>query len=90
MAQQEVELRPAAQAYDLLAWTYYLKENTTKALEIIEQHVIDKTLEPVAMYHLAEILKANGNITFIQDIKSALLESSFELGLVMTEKIEQL
>ena len=52
--------------------------------------MIDKTLEPVAMYHLAEILKANGNITFIQDIKSALLESSFELGLVMTEKIEQL
>ncbi|MEM6717821.1 MAG: tetratricopeptide repeat protein [Bacteroidota bacterium] len=88
LAQQEVNLRPTAQAYDLLAWTYHLQGNSAKALTITEQHVIDKTFEPVAHYHIAEILKANGKS--FQNIKAELLESSFELGPVMTQKIEEL
>jgi tetratricopeptide (TPR) repeat protein len=90
IAQQEVKLRPTPQSYDLLAWTYHLQGNSAKALEIIETYVIDKTFEPVAMYHVAEILKVNGNTTTVADIKSELLESSFEVGPIMTEKIERL
>ncbi|AXG71859.1 tetratricopeptide repeat protein [Kordia sp. SMS9] len=90
LAEEEVKLRPTAQAYDLLAWTYHLQGNSEKALEIIEQHVIDKTFEPVAMYHVAEILKANGNTNNIATIKAELLDSSFELGPVMTQKIQRL
>ncbi|WP_313791436.1 hypothetical protein [Lacinutrix neustonica] len=30
-----------------------------EALEIMENHVVDKTYEPVALYHLAEVYKAN-------------------------------
>ena len=90
LAQLEVKLRPTAQAYDLLAWTYYLHGNASKALEIAEEHVIDKTFEPVAQYHIAEILKANGKTAAIKDIKTELLESSFELGPVMTQKIQRL
>jgi tetratricopeptide (TPR) repeat protein len=90
LAQQEVKLRPTAQAYDLLAWTYYLQGNARKALDIIEQHVIDKTFEPVAQYHSAEILKANGKTERIATIKQELLDSSFEVGPVMTQKIQNL
>ncbi|WP_298518196.1 tetratricopeptide repeat protein [uncultured Kordia sp.] len=90
IAQQEIELRPTPQAYDLLAWTYHLQGDAAKALDIVKAHIIDKTFEPVAMYHVAEILKANGETATIQDIKSELLESSFELGPIMTQKIERL
>lgn len=90
IAQQEVHLRPTPQSYDLLAWTYHLQGNSAKALEIIEKHVIGKTFEPVAMYHTAEILKANGDTTTIKDIKAELLESSFEVGPILTEKIQRL
>ena len=90
IAQQEVALRPTAQSYDLLAWTYHLQGNSAKALEVIQNHVIDKTFEPVAMYHVAEILKANGNTENVLEIKSELLESSFEVGPVLTEKIQRL
>ena len=90
IAKQEVELRPTPQSYDLLAWTYHLQGNSEKALEIIKNHVIDKTFEPVAMYHTAEILKANGDTTKIKDIKEELLESSFEVGPILTEKIQRL
>ncbi|PTX62834.1 hypothetical protein C8N46_102234 [Kordia periserrulae] len=90
LAKLEVQHRPTAQAYDLLAWTYHLHGNSEKALEIAEQHVIDKTFEPVAQYHIAEILKANGKAAEIKDIKTELLESSFELGPVMTQKIQRL
>jgi len=90
IAQQEVKLRPTPQSYDLLAWTYHLQGNSAKALEIIQKHVIDKTFEPVAMYHAAEILKANGNTASVADIKAELLESSFEVGPILTEKIQRL
>ena len=90
LAQQEVKLRPTAQSYDLLAWSYHLAGNSSKALQIAKAHVIDKTFEPVAMYHVAEILKANGDQSQIDDIKEELLSSSFEIGPVMTEKVERL
>ncbi|WP_430409070.1 tetratricopeptide repeat protein [Kordia sp.] len=90
IAQQEVALRPTAQSYDLLAWTYHLHGDSAKALEIIQNHVLDKTFEPVAMYHAAEILKATGNTTTVLEIKSELLESSFEVGPILTEKIQRL
>lgn len=90
IAQQEVNLRPTTQSYDLLAWAYHLHGNSAKALEIIENYVIDKTFEPVALYHVAEILKANGNTTSVTNIKAELLESSFEVGPILTEKIQRL
>lgn len=90
LAKKEIKLRPTAQAYDLLAWAYHLQGNSAKALHIIEQQVIDKTFEPVAMYHVAEILKANGKTNNVATIKAELLDSSFELGPVLTQKIERL
>ncbi|WP_420574056.1 tetratricopeptide repeat protein [Kordia sp.] len=90
IAQQEIKLRPTPQSYDLLAWTYHLQGNSAKALDIMKTHVIDKTFEPVAMYHVAEVLKATGNTAQVEALKSELLESSFEVGPIMTQKIERL
>lgn len=84
---QEIENRPTPQSYDLLAWYYYKKQNFKKALEIANKHVVNKTFEPEIQYHLAKIYKANGIQEKAIALKEELLESSFELGPLMAEKI---
>jgi len=49
IAIQEVENRPTAQSYDLLAWSYYQNGMNKKALDVIEEQVINYTFEPVAL-----------------------------------------
>lgn len=88
IALKEVEHRPTPQSYDLLAWTYHNYGNRKEALEIMENHVLNKTFEPESLYHLAEIYKANGRIAEAKNLKEELLESSFELGPLMAKNIE--
>jgi tetratricopeptide (TPR) repeat protein len=80
IAKIEIENRPTAQSYDLLAWSYYKKGDYKKALEITENYVIDKTFEPEALLHAAYILKVNGKDSEIIKLKEDLLESVYELG----------
>ncbi|WP_157207242.1 tetratricopeptide repeat protein [Mariniflexile maritimum] len=87
IAKTEVMNRPTPQSYDLLAWTYYKKGNTKEALQIMEQHVTGKTFEPHTLYHLAEIYKASGKISEVKNLKKELIESAFELGPLMAQKI---
>lgn len=90
IAQKEIENRPTPQSYDLLAYTYQQKGEHTKALAIAEKHVVNKTHEPVAQYHLAEIYKANGLYDRVEPIKKELLEASYELGPITTRAIKNL
>ena len=69
---------------------YHLRDNSAEALKIIEIHILNKTFEPIAMYHDAEILKVNGNTKTVVDMKAELLESSFEVGPILTQKIHRL
>lgn len=85
--EKEIENRPTPQSYDLLAWYYYKNKDYKKALEVVDNHVINKTFEPEVQYHIAEIYKANGIKNKTATIKEELLESSFELGPLMAEKI---
>ncbi|TBN04916.1 tetratricopeptide repeat protein [Hyunsoonleella flava] len=87
IANEEIKNRPTAQSYDLLAWTYYNQGDVDDALEVMKNHVVGKTFEPEAMYHLAEVYKANGKIAEAQQLKEELLESAFELGPIMTQNI---
>ena len=87
LAQKEIHNRPTAQSYDLLAWTYYKKGDVQKALEIVDDHVVGKTFEPNAMYHIAKIYKANGENEKAQEIKTELKESTFELGPLKEKEI---
>lgn len=90
IAQREIENRATAQSYDLLAWSQLHKGNSSKALEIMENHVVDKTYEPVALYHLAEVYKANNRPEKVKPLKEELLTASYELGPIMALKIKQL
>lgn len=90
IAQTEIENRPTPQSYDLLAWTYYNHGDFKDALNIMENHVIGKTFEPETLFHLAQVYKANGEIDKASKLKQELLESTFELGPLMTEKIKNI
>ena len=90
ISQKEIENRPTPQSYDLLAYTYQQKGDYKKALAIAEKHVANKTHEPVAQYHLAEIYKANGLYDRVVPIKKELLEASYELGPITTRAIKNL
>ncbi|MEM6515805.1 MAG: cell surface protein [Bacteroidota bacterium] len=90
IAQTEVKNRPTPQSYDLLAWAYFKNGNVEKALEIAQNHVANKTFEPEALYHLAEIYKANGKIDKVAPLKEELLASVYELGPAMKFNIEKL
>ena len=90
IAHTEINNRPTPQSYDLLAWTYYNKGNYVDALLVAEEHVVDKTFEPEALYHLAKIYKANGNIADADRLKEDLLDSVFELGPVMEKEIQKI
>ena len=87
IAQREIENRATPQTYDLLAWAYLKNGDAKKALEISSKYVVEKTFEPVAMYHTAEILKANSFVTEAQLLKEELLDAIYELGPTMKSKI---
>ncbi|MET2984022.1 tetratricopeptide repeat protein [Aureibaculum conchae] len=90
IAKKEIENRPTPQSYDLLAWSYYHKGEAKKALEIVEQHIANKTFEPEAQYHMAAIYKANGLGKDANQLKKELLESAYELGPVLEQSIKNL
>ncbi|RAJ16852.1 tetratricopeptide repeat protein [Olleya aquimaris] len=90
LAQIEVDNRPTPLSYDLLAWSYFKDGNTTEALNIVENHVVGKTFEPEAQYHIAEIYKANGKQNEVTKLKKELQEASYELGPLTAQVINQL
>lgn len=87
LAKHEVQQRSTPQSYALLAWTYFHNGDTKKALKIITEHVKDKTSEPEVLYRMASIYKANGMLSEVTPLKEELLESSFELGPMTTQKV---
>lgn len=90
IAHNEIKNRPTPQSYALLAWAHYNKGDYENALEIAEKHVVDKTYEPEALYHLAKIYKANGKMREARILKRELLESVYELGPVAEQDIRKI
>ena len=90
IANREIENRATPQSYDLLAWSLYNKGESKKALEIVNEFIINKTYEPEALYHVAEIYKANGLTKELQPLKEELLGAIYELGPLAEVKINQL
>lgn len=88
IAEHEVELRPTAQSYDLLAWAYYNNGDINEASRILNAYVLGKTFEPTAMYHAAIILKSVNDIEGLEALKKELLNSIYELGPTMEPKIQ--
>jgi tetratricopeptide (TPR) repeat protein len=90
IAKIEIAHRPTPDSYDLLAWSYYNLGDTKKALEIAEKYVVGKSFEPKLNYHLATIYKANNKEAKMVPIKQELLNSIYELGPNMEQKISNL
>jgi len=90
IAKIEVEHRPTADSYDLLAWSYLNVGENKKALEIAQNHVIGKSFEPKVQYHLAMIYKSNNLALKAKPIKEELLTSLYELGPNFEQKVNQL
>ncbi|MEX2349740.1 MAG: tetratricopeptide repeat protein, partial [Flavobacteriaceae bacterium] len=90
IAQKEVQNRATPETYHLLALAQLKNGAKEQALETIEKYVEGKTFEPMAQYHSALVYQANGLEKKVKPLKSELLEASFELGPVLTEKIKML
>lgn len=90
IAKLEVDHRPTADSYDLLAWSYLNVGENKKALEIAQRHVVGKSFEPKVQYHLAMIYKSNNLASKTKPIKKELLTSLYELGPNFEKKINLL
>lgn len=90
IVEEEIKNRATPQSYDLLAWVFYKNGNMKESLFIADKYVAGKSFEPEVLYHLAEIYKANKLHKKVVDIKNQLLESSYELGPVTYNKIQNL
>ncbi|TYC17858.1 cell surface protein [Bizionia gelidisalsuginis] len=90
VSKREIANRPTPLSYDLLAWSEFRKGNFDKALDIVEAYVVNKTFEPNALYHIAEIYKANQMLDKVKSLKKELKDSAYELGPLMEIKINQL
>lgn len=87
IAKIEIENRPTAQSYDLLAWGLYHQGKFSQALEVATQHVEGQTFEPDAYYHLGRIYLANKNFRKSKQYLEEALKSEFELGPNVTREI---
>jgi Tfp pilus assembly protein PilF len=90
LAQKEVEARATPETYSLLAHVFHLKGDIKKALEISEKYVAGQTFEPEANFRLAAIYKANNRLETMASLEADLRDSHFELGPLITQKIEVL
>lgn len=87
LAKNEIIDRPTIQSYDLLAWVYYKKSDLKSAINVCQNHLIGRSSEPMILYHIGSILKANRNSVGNRHLKEA-LEASFELGPVISSEIK--
>ncbi len=89
IAEQEIKNRPTPQSYDLKAWALLHLGRKKEALFVAQKYVTGKTFEPGAAYHVGMIYLANGFEEDAEKYLEAALESSFELGPIVTDDIEQ-
>lgn len=80
LAEQEISNRATAESYALLSYAYLCTGESTKALELMKQHVENQCFEPEVLYRIGMIYKANGQPSEARHYLQTALESSFELG----------
>ena len=91
LAQREVERRDTPETRQLLALAQWKAGDTKAALATLEAYVIDKTSEPMALLHAAQIYKASGTQPErLKAYKAELSEASFELGPATFAEVEAL
>lgn len=89
LAKEEITHRSTPLTHSLLAWCYELKGDHKKALDIIEEHVVDKTFEPEILYHIGVIYLSNDNASKGIEMLKEALDAKFELGPQATQEINK-
>ena len=89
IANDEIANRPTPQSYDLLAWAYYHDGKIHEAMEIAKVHVENQTFEPESLYHLGIIYQVNGDKIMAAKYLREALDSHFELGPAISNKIRR-
>jgi len=90
LAEREVQNRATPESYHLLALAQLKNGMTKEALRTIELYVEGKTCEPMALFHTTLVFKANELTDKVTSVKKRLRDASFELGPLLTKKIETL
>ena len=90
IAQGEVLNRATPETYHLLALAQLKNGMNKEALKTIEKYVMGKTEEPMALLHAAYVFKANGEADKVKQIKKELEDASFEIGPILTQKVQSL
>ena len=90
LALREVQNRPTAQSYSLLALAAAHVENPSKGMEIIEKNKVLKSYEPEVLLRVAKVYALNNKKELIKPLKQELLGAEFELGPVKAIEIEKL
>jgi tetratricopeptide (TPR) repeat protein len=90
LAEQEVLNRATPATYHLLALAQLKNGMNKEALKTIETYVIGKTKEPMSLLHAAYVFKANGQVDKVKQIKKELEDASFEIGPILTQKVQSL
>ena len=90
LAQEEVSIRPTPESYGWLAYSLLHLGEKERAMEVIEEHVIDVTYEPAILQRAAEIYKANGKQDKVKALKEELMGATYELGPIKEAEVASL
>lgn len=88
LAETEIKNRFTPETCSWLAWSYFKKGDMQKATELADKFVLNKSHEPGTKYLLACIYAGAGEKTKARALFSDCLESSFEIGPVMLDRIK--
>ncbi len=80
IAKREVDNRPTALSYDMLAYSLYKTGDIENANAIVKKYVAKKCFEPFSIYHQGLIYKAAGDKMKAKKQLRLAAESEFELG----------
>ncbi|QLG47175.1 hypothetical protein HYG79_01105 [Costertonia aggregata] len=80
LSRKEVNNRSTPEAYSYLAYSYFKNGNIKDAKKIVDEHIAGQTFEPGILLQIAQIYKASGEKSKVQEIKKELQGAVYELG----------
>ena len=81
--------RPHPVIFDLQAWTYFHLGNKEEAIQILEDHVLGQSGEPIIAYHAGMIYESVGNKKLAKKYLRAAKAASFELGPNISQEVKR-
>jgi tetratricopeptide (TPR) repeat protein len=90
LAEIELENRSTPVIYSMYAYAILMKGDTDYSIQIIENHVLAKTHEPLAYFYAALIFHKAGKMDRFEELMELIEEAQFELGPVRMRELRDL